>query len=339
MNEEPKAAKKRERSPNHPMIGLEPAIGYAKSMFDKYGKSPVPIGIAQKLWGYTEYGSAGNQCVAALTAYGLIDTTGSGNERKLTLSKGGEHIVRNGPERAAYVREAALSPAVHKEVFEHFTSLGLPIPPDDLLQRHLQWERQEGKRFTDDAVGPFISRFRETLEYANINTIGGDLPVDLESGDLPELDSAKNGVVPEASPKDLQVGSIVQWTSAGVDQFNPPRKILAFSEDREWAFVEGSQMGIPVSQLTVTELSTETAAKKTITPPANPHYRTPKKEDDAAAEVPGMVREETYLDEGPVRLSWPEDLSADSVDDFEYWVKGLIRKAKRRAGVASGSSE
>ena len=45
----------------------------------------------------------------------------------------------------------------------------------------------------------------------------------------------------------------------------------------------------------------------------------------------GTNREETSLDEGQVVLTWPSDLSMNSVEDFEYWVTGLINKAKRRA--------
>ena len=51
-----------------------------------------------------------------------------------------------------------------------------------------------------------------------------------------------------------------------------------------------------------------------------------------------LVREETHLDEGAVRLYWPDNLSPESVNDFEYWVNGLIRKAKRRAGLTAESS-
>ncbi|WP_352953338.1 hypothetical protein [Mesorhizobium sp. M1322] len=44
-----------------------------------------------------------------------------------------------------------------------------------------------------------------------------------------------------------------------------------------------------------------------------------------------MREDKASLDEGEVVLHWPENLSADSVRDFEYWVEGIIRRAKRRA--------
>ena len=39
------------------------------------------------------------------------------------------------------------------------------------------------------------------------------------------------------------------------------------------------------------------------------------------------------LDEGMAHLHWPATLSAESVQEFEYWMKGLIRRARRKAGL------
>lgn len=44
--------------------------------------------------------------------------------------------------------------------------------------------------------------------------------------------------------------------------------------------------------------------------------------------------EKTYLDEGEAKLILPEILSPESVDDLEYWLRGILRKARRRAGLA-----
>jgi hypothetical protein len=46
-----------------------------------------------------------------------------------------------------------------------------------------------------------------------------------------------------------------------------------------------------------------------------------------------MREDKASLDEGEVTLLWPETLSRESVEDFEYWVKGIVRRAKRRAGM------
>ncbi len=49
----------------------------------------------------------------------------------------------------------------------------------------------------------------------------------------------------------MKVGDLVQWTSGGVDQFLEPRKVVWLSDCGQWALVEGSNCGVPVSQLKV----------------------------------------------------------------------------------------
>jgi hypothetical protein len=48
-----------------------------------------------------------------------------------------------------------------------------------------------------------------------------------------------------------QVGEYVQWTSDGVDQFKPARKVTQIQDRYVW--VDGSQTGIPTSEVTVVE--------------------------------------------------------------------------------------
>jgi hypothetical protein len=46
-----------------------------------------------------------------------------------------------------------------------------------------------------------------------------------------------------------QVGDYVQWTSDGVDQFKPARKVRQIQDRHVW--VNGSQTGIPIGEVTV----------------------------------------------------------------------------------------
>jgi hypothetical protein len=48
-----------------------------------------------------------------------------------------------------------------------------------------------------------------------------------------------------------QVGEYVQWTSDGVDQFRPARKVTQIQDRYVW--VDGSQTGVPLSEVTVVE--------------------------------------------------------------------------------------
>jgi hypothetical protein len=232
---EAEVKKGRNRSPNHPAIDLREAVERTAAMREKYALLDVPVHLAHSLWGYKEHGSAGNQCVAALKAFGLIDVKGEGLARKIAVSPAGERIVRNAPDRTALLKAAALAPAVHSEVVEHYRPHDIPAG-DDLLHQYLVWDRPDGSRFNEDAVEGFISRLRSTLAFAGIRN------TDTTAVDIP------NDALPPASTK---VGNYVQWTKNGVDQFDEPAKVLGVSDDSEYVFVEGSDDAIPMNQIAI----------------------------------------------------------------------------------------
>jgi hypothetical protein len=60
-------------------------------------------------------------------------------------------------------------------------------------------------------------------------------------------------MVNKSEQKTVNIGDLVQWASDGVDQFDTPRCVRAMQmhDQQEWAFVEGSKTGMPVSKLTV----------------------------------------------------------------------------------------
>lgn len=49
----------------------------------------------------------------------------------------------------------------------------------------------------------------------------------------------------------VQIGSLIQWTSCGVDQFPEPKKVRLISDCGDWCFVEGSNTGISITQITI----------------------------------------------------------------------------------------
>ena len=60
-------------------------------------------------------------------------------------------------------------------------------------------------------------------------------------------------MVNKSEPKTVNIGDLVQWATDGVDQFDTPRRVRGtqMHDQQEWAFVEGSKTGMPVSELTV----------------------------------------------------------------------------------------
>jgi hypothetical protein len=70
----------------------------------------------------------------------------------------------------------------------------------------------------------------------------------------------------------LEVGDYVQWTSDGVDQFKPARKVRQIRDRHAW--VDGSQTGIPISEVTVTEPPAPIPIAKLTTPAkSGPSYK------------------------------------------------------------------
>jgi hypothetical protein len=95
-------------------------------------------------------------------------------------------------------------------------------------------------------------------------------------------------------------------------------------EGKDWVFIEGSETGIPMTQVLMEKKGSEA-------PP--PGASAPRLPEEKRLPQPGMKEEKNSLDEGEATLIWPENLSADSVHDLEYWLTGSLKKAKRRAGV------
>jgi hypothetical protein len=70
---------------------------------------------------------------------------------------------------------------------------------------------------------------------------------------LPELRIEPEFKNATGEPKSASTGDLVQWTSGGVDQFETPRRVLSVHRrnGKEWAFVEATNTGVPLSELTV----------------------------------------------------------------------------------------
>jgi hypothetical protein len=156
----------KDRSPNYPLIDLETALQKAAVIHRDLRTREVPIALIHQRWEVKPLSGAGNQLVAALKAYGLMDVTGQGDERKVGISAEGDRILRNAPDKKKLLQTAALRPAIHKELWDLYSGQG-GIPADDVLTHYLVWERPE-PRFNDKTVARFIARFRSTLRLAGL---------------------------------------------------------------------------------------------------------------------------------------------------------------------------
>lgn len=308
MEQEPAAsAEKRpqERSPSFPYIGLTKALERAGSLFEFAKRHDVRIiDAAKPAWDMGPKSSSTLQTVAALLAFGLIESSGTGDARKVRLSDAGFRALsdpRPGAKEQA-LKELAMKPKVIAELREHW---GRERPADPIAIADLHVDRG----FTADGAKAFLRVYDDTVPYAE--------PLDSDT----EADT--EGVVdaPDTPPnQDIAVGDFVCVETAGQIVFEKTR-VRAI--DGQWVFVEASQSGAKMSDVTLLEKAPLTEAS-----PVLPFAR---EVEEKAGAGEGMDR--FTVDEGVVKITFPADMTADSVDDLEAFFALFIKKAKRRAGA------
>lgn len=249
------------RSPPFPYIGLGKAVTKAEQLYNAVRHHSAALPAAAKAWETGPKSSATAQSAGALIQYGLLEDEGSGPSRKLKLTPLALKIVMDkrpgSKERAEALKEAALSPKTFAELFEQY---GTARDIDDMLLIHsLTGERlQQGKApYSEDSAADVVRVYRDSLDYAGLTDSD-------KENDEGEASSATGGEAPPHR-ETAKAGDFVQWVSDGVVQFVEPARVRAVSDDGDWAFVEGSQTGIAMSELEVVS-----APRSSRTPPTLP---------------------------------------------------------------------
>lgn len=153
------------RSVNYPYIRLEDAVNLSEKLWESVQKSAVDPGTVGKVWGFSEKSSGLRSAIAALRQFGLVESSGWGESRKLKLSSRALDIVTErpgSPRRAQAIRDAALAPKIYADIFARFPD-GLP-PSDHAIASYLLLE----KDFNKNAVPTFVANLRANLKYADL---------------------------------------------------------------------------------------------------------------------------------------------------------------------------
>lgn len=161
--------KTRKRSPSYPAIDLESGIQRARTLKEKGGTGDyyLPFHSALSFWGYAPKSSNGWLILAALKKYGLLDDRGTGKDREVKLSKLAQVILfyENHPLSKEYieaVREAALTPPIHSELWNEYSDA-----PNEVLKPYLVLKRKNGK-FTEKAADDCIQQYQNTISFAKL---------------------------------------------------------------------------------------------------------------------------------------------------------------------------
>jgi len=278
------------RSPNYPANGLEETLQMAKTIWTKEERTTVSPEVAMKALGYQGLNGAARTKLSSLRKFGLLDEDKNGGVRISDLAMRLIHHSADTPEYRAAIQEAALRPELFKELYGSHAKAS-----DDAIRSFLL----VNKAFSENGARQCIEAFRETVKLANLN------------GEA--YTSTSNGSKPSKTPA---VGDLVQWESQGVLQFATPRRIRALSDDSKWAFVEGSETGLPIQELTIVPAAEQQKSQPQVKPPTLP-------------EPKGSRQDIFSLSEGPVTLSWPAELSKESYEDLTAWLDIVKRKIGR----------
>ena len=168
MDQQKTTSKSKTRSPAYPAIGLEDAIAKANLIYEAEYDHFANIEAIAAHWGTTVTNGNFQTALAALKQYSLLIDEGSNEDRKARLTELAKDILEHPTEpenRQEFLRIAALSPKIHRELWEKYKG---KLPPDVSIRLYLVRER-EGARFNTNHVDSFISQFRSTIAYAKLD--------------------------------------------------------------------------------------------------------------------------------------------------------------------------
>ncbi|WP_336814031.1 hypothetical protein [Bosea sp. MMO-172] len=311
-----------QRSPAYPYIALDLAVERAKRIHAAVREHAQPREVLAKAYGKPATSSATIQTFATLLQYGLLENVAGPSGRKMRITPLAQGILNPHapPEKVrAGLQKAALTPPIFAELWKHYGDAeGLN---DSVLLYYLTQERghELGSVFTDKGAQDAVRVYRASLSFAGIS--GG------QNVQVSEADPESDSQLPS-----IDIGDFVQIEIGGSLQLSKPARVRAIQEHegKHWFFIEGSETGFPMEQVILERKDNEApAGQREELPPRLPEV----KRELVTPNKMGMKEEKNSLDEGEAILILPENLSADSVADLEYWLEGIIRKARRRAGV------
>jgi hypothetical protein len=167
---DPKKAKA--RSPAYPAFSLAVAIDLARKLWAAQRKQETHIDSALKSLGYSARSGTALRTIAGLNHYGLIEESGSKDERKIKLSERAQdiiHLAENDPRRKEALAAAARAPAIYDALWERY---GDQLPDDSAIRPFLIRD----KGYNDAAVDDLLADYRATLEFAKPDKMSEDVP-------------------------------------------------------------------------------------------------------------------------------------------------------------------
>jgi len=166
-------------------------------LYEKERTNATPVEAASKHWHYKSVTAGGGLIIAALNAYGFINSEGGGKTRKISVNDMGRRLILDNrpesPNRSNILKQSALAPKLHGELWDKW---GNELPSDENMSYYLTTERG----FNEGQVKQFISQYRATLRFTGLS----------ESANIPNniLGHEENGQ--RELPKDMNIQELNQ---------------------------------------------------------------------------------------------------------------------------------
>lgn len=180
------------RSPKFPFISLPRAIDLAKKLYIAEKKNPTHKETVARHWGYKPISSGFIQSLAALRRFGLLENVGDSKTGQVKVTLLAMQIILDdddqSAERVKAIQNAALNPKIYRELWVECNG---DIPSDANLRRKLIFD----KGFTDTAADDFVSNFRKTIIFADLQAgMGTETAIAMDV--LPNSPSGETGHPP-----------------------------------------------------------------------------------------------------------------------------------------------
>jgi hypothetical protein len=192
------ARRRKDRSPSYPGINLETALERAEKLYTEERTNAAPVNTILDHWGYKPKSGGGMVALAALKKFGLLLDEGAGENRRARLSDLALRMIRDkrpdSRERQDLIRQAALTPPIHTELWSQIREHGWPS------EASMEYDLVQGRGFTEGGAREFIQEFKSTIAYARLGE-GDTIPErDGDNGDG-DGDTGGGGLTPPAPPQ------------------------------------------------------------------------------------------------------------------------------------------
>lgn len=232
---------KRDRSPPFPYLGLAAALDLIRRLQQVAKSSEVRLAQVAPHWNTTATSGALARYVGAVQGYGLVESSGSGADRKIKITEAGRRILEDIRPGVAeqLLAEAALKPKLFAELFRVW---GYSRPHDDIARSALQFDYN----FTPVAAKRFLTVYDQAIGYvpmadsklSNESDLPTHPPIENEARKFPETRSTQliNHFVAEAGSADSSRRRDVFGLDEGEVEVTMPKSLsrASFEDFSAW---------------------------------------------------------------------------------------------------------